>query len=219
MTLPNTWAELKEDMKNCEQTSGQNMLQHGASVWDWYDTIGEILSIGSEVEKNKPLLDKLKLPDWFFEFEEQLAWNRLSSSHIYNYTMYHDCGKPYCRTVDEEGRVHYPNHAEVSYNVWNHVNKIDPLYRDLREQNFYDKVGELIRRDMEIHTLKAADIDEFCRDTYEAVTLLLVGLAEVHSNAEMFGGFDSTSFKIKWKQIDRRGRAICKRLDFSWMDD
>jgi hypothetical protein len=45
-----------------------------------------------------------------------------------------------------------------------------------------------------------------------AVTLLLAGLAEIHANAEMFNGFDSPSFKIKYKQIDRRGRAICKFL-------
>ena len=44
------------------------------------------------------------------------------------------------------------------------------------------------------------------------MSLLLAGLAEIHSNAEMFGGLDSVSFKIKWKQINKRGKAICKLL-------
>lgn len=33
----------------------------------------------------------------------------------------------------------------------------------------------------------------------------LVGLAEVYANAELFGGFDSDSFKIKLKKIVRNG--------------
>jgi peptidyl-tRNA hydrolase len=40
----------------------------------------------------------------------------------------------------------------------------------------------------------------------------LAGLAEVHSNAKMFGGLASDSFKIKWSQINKRGKAVCKLL-------
>ena len=65
--------------------------------------------------------------------------------------------------------------------------------------------------DMIIHTMKAADIDEFIKKP-EAITLLIVGLAEIHSNAELFGGYDSQSFKIKWNQINRRGNAVVKKL-------
>jgi hypothetical protein len=204
-----TWEQLRKDMSNCEQTSGQNMLQHGASVWDWYDRIRHILDTGSDDSRNKPLLEQLKLPDWFLEYEEEIAWERFSSNHLLWYTYYHDCGKPYCRVVRGE-KIHYPDHAEVSYNIWKEVNKNFPM--EQRGQEFVEQVGRLIRRDMEIHTIKAKDIDQFCKDSREAITLLLVGLAEVHSNAEMFGGRDSTSFKIKWKQIDRRGRAICRKL-------
>jgi len=59
--------------------------------------------------------------------------------------------------------------------------------------------------------MKAADIDEFIKKP-EAITLLIVGLAEIHSNAELFGGYDSQSFKIKWNQINRRGNAVVKKL-------
>lgn len=31
----------------------------------------------------------------------------------------------------------------------------------------------------------------------------------------MFGGIDSTSFKIKWKNIDRKGQKICEILKSS----
>lgn len=65
--------------------------------------------------------------------------------------------------------------------------------------------------DLDIHCLKADDVKEFINRP-EAITLLFVGLSEVHSNSNMFGGLNSTSFKIKWKQIDRRDRAICRLL-------
>jgi len=64
---------------------------------------------------------------------------------------------------------------------------------------------------MDIHLLKADGVEEFCKNPY-ALTSLLVGLAEVHSNTQMFGGLDSTSFKIKWKCINQRGKQIIKQL-------
>lgn len=218
MKLPNTWDQLKKDMEACEQTSGVNMIQHGEMVWNQYAMLQEILDWGYEkAEKTKflpeyqEIIDNFRLPTWFFKYEDGLAWNREDRTMIRLYTLYHDCGKPYCKTVDENGRSHFPNHAEVSYRVWNHINNAE--LRKYHGRNAINKIGELIRRDMEIHTIKSSDIPEFCRDKETAVTLLLVGLAEIHANAAMFGGFDSKSFKIKYKQIERRGKAICKFLE------
>ena len=73
------------------------------------------------------------------------------------------------------------------------------------------QIANLIRMDMDIHLLKDAGVKEFCTRP-ECCTLLLSGLAEVHANAAMFGGINSTSFKIKFKQIKKRGNAICKEL-------
>jgi hypothetical protein len=65
--------------------------------------------------------------------------------------------------------------------------------------------------DMMIHTMKSEDINSFI-EFPEAITLLIVGLAEIHANAELFGGIESTSFKIKWKQISKKGKSICQKL-------
>jgi len=65
--------------------------------------------------------------------------------------------------------------------------------------------------DMDIHLLKDVGVNDFAQKE-EAATLLLTGLAEIHSNAEMFGGIESTSFKIKWKQINKRGKKISEIL-------
>ena len=114
---------------------------------------------------------------------------------IDEYTLFHDCGKPYCPS---DGKRKFPNHTEVSYLIWLGVGG-------------HLSAARLMRMDMQIHTMKADEVPSFCTQP-EAPTLLLAGLAEIHANAEMFGGGTSVSFKIKWKQIDRRGRAICSHL-------
>jgi len=110
----------------------------------------------------------------------------------------HDCGKPYCRTVDENGRQHFPNHAEVSYNT----------YRKISDN---ERIADLIKHDMDIHLLKADGIAEFCKNP-NAILHLLAGLAEINSNAEFCGGFETDNFKIKFKCITQRGKAICNTL-------
>lgn len=116
----------------------------------------------------------------------------------YYYTTYHDCGKPFCQTIDSEGKVHFPNHALKSAEIWKNLGGSDLQCT-------------LMAQDMDIHKLKAIGIPEFVSRPH-ATTLLIAGLAEIHSNAKMFGGIESTSFKIKYKQIDRRGASICKLL-------
>jgi hypothetical protein len=44
------------------------------------------------------------------------------------------------------------------------------------------------------------------------LTLLVTSLCELHSNASMFGGIESTSFKIKYKQLDKRGNQVLKLI-------
>lgn len=60
---------------------------------------------------------------------------------------------------------------------------------------------------MDMHLLKSDNVEPFARRA-EAATLLLTSLAEIHANASMFGGIESTSFKIKYKHIAKRGKQI-----------
>jgi hypothetical protein len=99
--------------------------------------------------------------------------------------------------VDSDGRRHFPNHSGISYQVFNKVFD-DPIAADL------------ILHDMDIHLLKSDGVEEFMKNPYH-LTLLLVGLAEIHSNSDMFGGKLSTSFKIKFKSINQRGKQIFKK--------
>jgi hypothetical protein len=175
-------------MQACEQTEGQSVYQHGEAVRDCMLQLIRYLDTG-EIEGS------WVLPDWLQEHRQQLRKRLLPLDIIEEYTLFHDCGKPYCPSNDERK---FPDHAEVSYNTW-------------LEVGGSLAAAKLMRMDMRVHTMKAKEVEDFCLQP-EAATLLLSALAEIHANAGMFGGTDSVSFKIKYKQIDRRGRSICRCL-------
>lgn len=173
-------------MKNCLQTKTQNVLEHGISVHNYFEDIYQ------HIIKNTPLKFNWKLPEWIYE---KHLWENLVDYHdIKLYQIYHDCGKPFCLVIDENKKRHFPNHAQMSNRIWKH----------LSNNNI---VAELISKDMDIHLIKAEQCNDFALNPL-AATLLITGLCEIHSNAEMFGGITSTSFKIKWKQINNRGKKI-----------
>ena len=171
-------------MSSCCQTPGQTILQHGEAVSARFkDLIGERRM-------------EWRLPDWFdLDFLLPLCPDMETMEE---YHVYHDCGKPFCRTIDAEGRQHFPDHARISASIWR-VNGGDQL------------VARLIEHDMDMHTLKPSEAAEY-RHLDLAPALLLTALAELHANASMFGGLESTSFKIKFKALNKVGRHLCNRL-------
>lgn len=182
-------------MESCFQFETQSVGDHGRSVAFYY------LDLFHHLEDQTPLQKEWKLPDW--ARSKTLRRRLLPFSTTIAYLIYHDCGKPFCRTVDHEGRQHFPDHARVSQEVF------DLIRQNHRFSEDDDLVSRLIREDMDVHLLKADGVEEFSqRDT--AATQLLAGLAELHSNATMFGGLESVGFKSKWKNLDRRGKAILK---------
>lgn len=174
-------------MKNTYQGK-QTIYEHGESVRDHLFDLLDHLRLGT------PLKYEWKIPKWAFSIA--LLEKLLDDETLRLYTLYHDCGKPDCRQVDPDGKVHFPNHAEVSADVWKQ-----------ETNSLFYKVENLIRMDMKVHTMKADEIPEFIKRP-EAVSLLFAALAEIHANAELFGGIESTSFKIKWKQVNKRGAAM-----------
>lgn len=179
-------------MLNCEQTKGQTVFQHGMSVQQMTLELLGHLSDGLSISG-------WRIPDWLTANRSEIASNLHSIEDIGCYTLYHDCGKPLCRIVDAEGKVHFPDHAAVSRRAY-------------LEATGDERVANLIGWDMCLHTCTADQLTELLKTwtKQDAYTLLVVALAEVHSNARMFGGVESTSFKIKWKQLDKRGKQILK---------
>lgn len=185
--------ELIRDMHNCWQSEslGISVLDHGIMVWDWFLSI---MLYYSHVRLPKNFLESIESVDILYTSVHCF-------SDVKKYCIYHDCGKPYCETVDEEGKRHFPGHADMSCMTYRSVfPKESPL------------VSELIRLDMVMHTEGAEKIEEMGIDQQTMNTLLLVGFAELNANATLFGGYESTSFKIKFKKLTRRFNRFYKPL-------
>ena len=191
---PTPFQKLVVAMLKCEQSPGQSVYQHGVSVNRHFEDLITVLSQGG----NDP---DWKLPDWAITYADDIIKNIHPSEITSVYLVYHDAGKPHCR-VEENGKTHFPDHAAVSKRVFLEAGG-DPV------------IANLIGSDMDIHTLSSDEIKKKCESEWtvkDACTLLLAALSEIHSNAKMFGGINSTSFKIKWKQLDRRGKQVCKHF-------
>ncbi len=170
-----------------------NVFEHGVDVHARFTDLYLHLTQGT------PLQLEWRLPEWIND--PKIVKNLLPFEVLKMYQIYHDCGKPFCRVVDANGKQHFPNHAEVSYQTW-------MQYAETPEDG---QVGNLIRMDMDVHTLKGDAINEFIQRP-EAASLLLTGLAEVHSNAAHLGQMNSDQFKIKCKQLDKIGKRLVATL-------
>ena len=177
-------------MEGCDQTPGASVLDHGRMVAGRYrDLVGHLRDGG-------PLEGEWRLPDWC---GDPRAVEGLTPDDVAEaYHLFHDCGKPGVLVVDGDGRRRFPGHAEASVAAWLAAGG-DP------------EVGALIGMDMDAHLLRDEGVAAFAARP-RARTLLLTALSEVHANASMFGGVGSTSFKMKWKVLDKRGRAVLRAL-------
>lgn len=170
-------------MKTCEQTQGQTIYQHGIAVW----------------EKSKLLISgdftNFQLPDFFKEHHAFIV-NRMHNLKIFkDYNIFHDCGKPYCKILDLEGKAHFPEHAVESFRI---------AKTFIKNQH----VPRLILNDMVLHTSTVAQIEQLNLSEKDSMTLIITAFAELHANAEMFGGQESLSFKIKYKKLVKNSKAL-----------
>jgi hypothetical protein len=134
------------------------------------------------------------IPEWCNQtFKKTFTSYSIDLKTIQTYCRYHDCGKPYCY-IDG----HFPNHAQVSYDTW-------------MEEIGDEQVGRFILNDMNLHTMTCAQLDSVNLEKHEWLVLIIVGLSEIHSNAEMFGGTDSVNFKIKIKKFNKNVKHVLKK--------
>jgi hypothetical protein len=200
-------------MRECEQFPGMSVLDHGRDVFARY----------LDLVSPEPRL-RWRMPGWV----GKLVPLQLPLETMGTYLIYHDCGKPFCRAVDGEGRQHFPNHAQVSYETWmRHARDSEQKHRTvpivtwdakgnlIEETECADncpcvvdeQVGDLILMDMDAHRLKGDAIGEFVKRP-EAPSLLLAAIAEIHSNAAWLRQLDSDQFKAKWRRVDKIGRKL-----------
>lgn len=176
-------------MKLTKQAKDETILQHGLAVFQ--HTV-KILTGDT---------NNFRLPSWYAKYQSEIREKLHDYKTIKHYTIWHDISKPYVKTIDAEGKTHYPNHAQKSKEIWDELFPNRPI------------IGNLIGHDMDFHTFKTVE-EIFTQKltTQDICTLMIVALAELHSNARMFGGQESDSFKIKFKKLQKLGDAVCERL-------
>lgn len=192
---------LTSQMMTCEQAPGQTILQHGQSVREHYFALVEHLKGNINLHD----YDNWLIPEWFDEYREQILKSLPSNYVMDRYLTLHDCGKPEVLTVDGDGKRRFPNHAEQSAETFRQT------FANVGTSETVELIEYFILHDMDMPLLKADQVDDFLQQPYP-IAKLVAALAETTSNAGMFGGIDSTSFKIKYKQLNQRGKAITSKL-------
>lgn len=166
-------------MKKTEQTKGMSVLQHGFMVKNYtFDLINFL-------KTNQSKYDWSRLPKVVLDNKDIILNNLLSNDIIKEYTVLHDISKPYCLEIDDLGKRHFPNHAEKSHEI----------YKTISDN---EDVAYLILHDMDLHL----GVDFTPNEKY-IYTQILVSVAELFSNAQMFGGTENVSFKIKLKKLEK----------------
>ena len=70
---------------------------------------------------------------------------------------------------------------------------------------------------MNFHTLKSEELLHWLKENQDRkmflCSLYLTAWAEIIANSTMFGGFESTSFKIKRKSLISAGKKLIKILE------
>ena len=202
--------DLKKEMRQVEQTKGLDLLEHGTDVYEKFlDILTEAkTALTNDIFKQS---SDLKLPNWLYKVLfhcDFLAPLKI----IRTYLIYHDCGKAFCDPSTEERK--FPNHAAVSASVWGYmfaVGKNTPM------RAHHERIALLMGFDMFLHTTKPSNLKACLTGNFEHVEflnenwyiLLVAALAEIHANADQFGGIDSDSFKIKWKRLNKSGEILC----------
>lgn len=167
---------------------GITIYDHGESVCKEFNSLFDFLCSEENIYHHP-------IPNWLITHRQQIISSIAPHiDDINTYLLYHDCGKPYCLEIDINGKRHFPNHAKISQET----------FLKYSSNQF---IAELIAKDMLCHTTKPKDYMLIAEEKHIHI-LLFSALAEIHSNAQMFGGFDSDSFKIKFKNLDKLGQRI-----------
>lgn len=181
-------------MSNTYQFENINMLDHGRMVHESYK------QLLSAIEKEDNIFLEQWLGNSFLNktFTNLLLGNQYSMEEMENYHIYHDCGKPSCKTMEGD-KQHFPDHAQKSGEIYS---------------QYFDNsiINELIINDMAFHSLKGEQLTNWLiehKDNKKFLcSLYLTAWAEIIANSTMFGGNESTSFKIKKKCLISAGKKL-----------
>lgn len=169
-------------MTICYQAENLNMLQHGKSVYKEYRKL--IYQLNNS-EGDATLLAVYSL------IKDSIP----PPSVLKRYMVLHDCGKHLCLITDENGKRHFPNHAQ------NSANQFLAIFAEDRFTSI------LISKDMDFHLARGEQLETIWKNPLAPI-LYLSAWASINANAEMFGGKESDSYKIKRSRLIQSGKKF-----------
>lgn len=183
--------DLHTAMKNTYQFENIDMIKHGEMVYEQYLKLMQAIQ-----DKDEQYFKDIGfILDW--EFIEKLHMSQYDNKTMQSYQIYHDCGKHLSKTIDENGKIHYKNHAQYS--------------SDLYGEYFNNEIAQdLILKDLNFHIFKAEEMTDWLKleNTKMLASLYLTAWSEILANSSMFGGILSESFKIKRKRLIQHGKKL-----------
>jgi hypothetical protein len=144
----------------------------------WFDHGKSVNEWYEKLCNNPEIIGIEKVINWFKSYQKV---------NLFPYHYNHDISKPYIIEYDENGNPHYPNHSYHSHLLY-------------IERFGHDQYADMILHDMDFHKKRGDDINKVWLLHYSN-HLYATAWAEIYANSELFGGIDSTSFKIKRKQL------------------
>lgn len=194
----------REDLLAALRAAMQATPQGAQSVWEHCEDTAACARVLLGLLHSSPTERAQRL--------EALGWSWVSSSlfdalavrpleeqaqaDLLQYLAWHDCGKPWCWSEDEQGRVHFEDHAACSAQLW-------LLCTGEDDQAW------LMAHDMDLHRCSAEQLQALAGERL-CPSLLLAGWASLAANAQAFGGQRSPSFLAKRKHLERRTKALVR---------
>lgn len=166
-----------------------NVEVHGSAAWWHYGQIYRALRRGEF---------DTQWPQWLKTHGSQLLSRQLCAPSMHDLLAYHDCGKPFVMLRDDEGALHFPEHARRSAQVWRSVGGTE------QEAQMMELLSVL-------HTGKSEEVGALANHAFMP-SLLLAAYAHWCAEAKSsYGGLDSERARRKLKGLNLRAELLLSR--------
>jgi hypothetical protein len=220
--FPSSLDDLKQIMLAGEQSSGTNYYEHGKQVAEAFEQLMNLMKQKKAEIQVSPVDDqhiKWRLPKWLVNNQQWIYDALVPKMEVYRtFQIWHDCGKPFVKQLDEARRAHYPDHALVSSQAY-------------LAAGGSAEIASLIENDMVCHHLRSVPETKLLSQTEpDFLALMVTAVCEMHvcQPAMPFGpNEDATEvvddscpldltqlpgFKIKLKRVEYYGKVMMKQL-------
>lgn len=210
---PTDQNELKERMLQGEQSLGVNYYEHGVQLANQFDALMDLMGDNRAkltINHTEPR-KRWSLPPWLVKHQRWIYDQLTANRDLYRtYHIWHDCGKPLVKVLDDDQAAHYPDHAAVSAKAWLSVGGDADI-------------AWFIENDMVPHHLRSVEETKqlaYGQDAHKFLVLMVTAVCAMHicspsvkeGEACPLDLTQTPGFKIKMKRIAYYGKIMMRIL-------